>query len=87
MRLVINEGGVVMECNFSLYPLKPLDPAVDPAYHDGVPPKLPEARHGGEIAVDWPVSRIPPGLQRLQTISIEALEDELEREAAREEIT
>jgi hypothetical protein len=31
------------------------------------------------------VARIPAALRRLQTISIEALEDELEREAAREE--
>jgi hypothetical protein len=76
-----------MESNFSLYALKPLDPAVDPAYHDGLPPRARHANHAGEITIDWPVSRIPTGLRRLQTISIEALEDELEREAAREEIT
>jgi len=75
-----------MESNCSLYPLKPLDPAVDPAYHDGLPPTPRRTIHAGEIAIDWPVGRIPPALQRLQTISIEALEDELEREATREEL-
>ena len=74
-----------MESNFSLYPLKPLDPAVDPAYHDGVPPKPREVRHVGEIAAEWPV-RIPSGLRWVRMISIEALEDDLEREAAREEL-
>jgi len=67
------------------YPPKPLDPAVDPAYHDGIPPRPRHARVSGELVVDWPVVRIPAGLQHLHTISIEALEDELEREAAREE--
>jgi len=77
-----------MEFNCSThYPPKPLDPAVDPAYHDGIPPKPRQASHAGEIATDWPVNRLPSGLSRLQTISIEALEDEIEREAAREEIT
>ena len=75
-----------MESNCSLYRLAPLDPAVDPAYHDGIPPKPRTARHVGEIGTDWPVARIPDPLRRLQTISIEALEDELEREATREEI-
>ncbi len=68
------------------YPPKPLDPAVDPAYHDGIPPRPRQPQHAGEIAIDWPVTRLPNGLARLQTISIEALEDEIEREAAREEI-
>ena len=67
------------------YPLKPLDPAVDPAYHDGIPPKPRHVRSSGELTVEWPFVRIPAGLRRLHTISIEALEDELEREAAREE--
>ena len=75
-----------MESNCSLYPLKPLDPAVDPAYHDGVPPRPHRPRPAGEIATAWPVSRIPPDLQRLHTISIEALEDALEREAKHEEL-
>ena len=35
--------------------------------------------------IDWPVARMPDPLARLQTISIEALEDEIEREARREE--
>jgi hypothetical protein len=68
------------------YPLKPLDPAVDPAYRDGIPPRPRPIRSSGELTVDWPVACIPAGLRRLQTISIEALEDELEREAAREEL-
>ena len=68
-------------------PPKPLDPAVDPAYHDGIPPRPRQANHSGELVIDWPVARLPDGLQRLQTISIEELEDELERAAAREEIT
>ena len=67
-------------------PPKPLDPAVDPAYHDGTPPRLRPANHAGELAVEWPGTRIPSNFQRLQTVSIEELEDELEREAAREEI-
>jgi hypothetical protein len=69
------------------YPPKPLDPAVDPAYHDGLPPRPRHANHAGEITIDWPVTRIPAALGRLHTISIEALEDELEREAKREEAT
>jgi len=74
-----------MDSNCSHFPLRPLDPAVDPAYHDGLPPRPHPANHAGEIVVDWPVARIPEGLRRLQTISIEALEDAIEREAEREE--
>jgi hypothetical protein len=74
-----------MTSNCSLYPLKPLDPAVDPAYTDGIPPRPHPVQHAGEIAVLPPVPWIPPPLQRLRTISIEALEDEIEREAARAE--
>lgn len=76
-----------MESNCSLYPLKLVDPAIDPAYQDGIPPKPRQVKHSGEISADWPVSRIPATLRRLHTISIEALEDELEREATREEVT
>jgi len=67
-------------------PPKAIDPSVDPAYHDGVAPRRRVAKPAGEIGLDWPVTRIPSALQRLHTISIEALEDEIEREAAREEI-
>lgn len=75
-----------MTSNCSLYPLAPLDPAVDPAYSDGIPPRPRRTRHDGEIATDWPIPWIPVGLQRLQTISIELLEDEIEREAELEEL-
>jgi hypothetical protein len=67
-------------------PPKAIDPDVDPAYHDGLAPRRRLAKPAGEITLDWPVTRIPPALRRLHTISIEALEDEIEREAAREEI-
>ena len=74
-----------MTSNCSLYALEPLDPAVDPAYQDGIPPKPRQTHHAGEIIVDWPVARIPEPLRRFHQISIEELEDELEREAEREE--
>jgi len=74
-----------MMSNCSLHPLKPLDPSVDPAYVDGLPPRPHVVRHAGEIRTDWPVPSIPVPLRRLHTISIEALEDEIEREAEREE--
>ena len=74
-----------MVSNCSLYALKPLDPSIDPAYVDGLPPRLRVARHLGEIPTERPVPRIPGPLRRMQTISIEALEDEIEREAACEE--
>ena len=74
-----------MTSNCSLYQLAPLDPAVDPAYSDGMPPRPRRAKHEGEIATDWPVPWIPAGLQRFQTISIELLEDAIEHEAELEE--
>ena len=76
-----------MESNCSHFRLRALDPAVDPAYHDGTPPRARRVNHAGEIATEWPIVRIPIPLSRLTTISIEALEDELEREATREEIS
>ena len=77
--------GVAMMSNCSLYPLEPLDPAVDPAYADGPPPPAHRVNHAGEIEIDWPVSAIPSRLNRYRTISFETLEDELERNAEREE--
>jgi len=74
-----------MMSNCSHHPLRALDPAVDPAYRDGIPPRPHRLTHAGEIVVDWPIAVIPEPLRRLQTISIEALEDEIEREAAFEE--
>ena len=74
-----------MVSNCSLHPVKPLDPAIDPAYQDGIPPRPHLPKHAGEIQLNWPVARIPNTLRRLHLISIEALEDELEREAEREE--
>jgi hypothetical protein len=74
-----------MMSNCSLYRLRPLDPAVDPAYQDGPPPHPHHPRHVGEIPIDWPVASIPQPLARFRTISIEELEVELEREAQREE--
>ena len=74
-----------MVSNCSLYPLKPVDPAVDPAYRDGPLPPPHRANHAGEIGVEWPVARMPSALRRQRTISIEALEDEIERQAAVEE--
>jgi hypothetical protein len=74
-----------MVSNCSLCRLSPLDPAVDPAYQYGQPPHPHHPRHAGEIPVDWPVALIPSPLARFQTISIEELEVEIEREACREE--
>lgn len=74
-----------MMSNCSLYRLRPLDPAIDPAYRDGPAPIPHRTRHAGEIPVAWPVGRIPESFGRLHAISIEALEDAIERQAAREE--
>jgi hypothetical protein len=74
-----------MVSNVSLHPLDPIDPAYDPAYQDGPPPRPRRPRTGGEIPTDWPVPRIPSALERWDTISIETLEDAIEVEATREE--
>ncbi|MGH7893090.1 MAG: hypothetical protein ACREQL_00385 [Candidatus Binatia bacterium] len=74
-----------MTSNCSLYRLRPVDPAVDPAYQDGPPPHPHPTNHAGEIPIEWPVPLIPSLLGRFKTISIEELEDEIEREARREE--
>jgi hypothetical protein len=74
-----------MMSNCSIHPLAPLHPAVDPAYTDGPPPRPHPPSHAGEVAFDWPIARIPPPLEGFTTISIELLEDEIEREAMRQE--
>jgi hypothetical protein len=74
-----------MMSNCSLHPLAPIDPAVDPAYQDGPAPHPHPTSHAGEIVIDWPVAVIPQPLRRFHTISIEELEDEIEREAEIEE--
>src|SRR5437899_12519980 len=62
----------VMEFHCSTHqPPKPLDPAVDPAYQDGLPPRPRHANHAGEITIDWPVVHIPAVLQHMHTISNE----------------
>ena len=74
-----------MTSNCSLYRLRPLDPSIDPAYQDGPPPFRHPPQHAGEIPVDFPVSIIPSLLAHERTISIEELEDVIERDARREE--
>ena len=74
-----------MMSNCSLYRLRPLDPAVDPAYQDGPLPPPRHANHAGEITVEWPVALVPSPLTRYKTISVEELEDQIERDARREE--
>ena len=75
-----------MMSNCSLYPVEPLDPANDPAYADGPSPVTHRVNHACEIEIDWPVNLIPSHLyRRFRTISFETLEDELERNAEREE--
>jgi len=74
-----------MVSNFSVHDLRPLDPSVDPAYRDGPPPRPHPTQHVGELAIDWPFPVIPEPLRRFTTISIEELENEIEREAEFEE--
>lgn len=74
-----------MVSNVTIHRLDPIDPAYDPAYQDGPPPRPRRPRAAGEIATEWPVARMPTALGRCSTVSIEALEDVLEVEATREE--
>lgn len=74
-----------MVSNVSIHPLQPIDPAYDPAYQDGPPPRPRRPRSAGEISTDAPVPHIPAAFDRWGTISIEALEDAIEIEATREE--
>ena len=73
-----------MMSNCSLYRLRPIDPGLDPAYQDGPPPVPHRTSHAGEIDLTWPVAQLPARLSRQRTISLEALEEELERLAIRE---
>ena len=73
-----------MTNNCSLYPLKPLLPEFDPAYTDG--PHLPvhHGRRTSEVDPAWPFGQLPVRLSRFRTISLETLEEEVERVATRE---
>jgi hypothetical protein len=73
-----------MTSNCSLYPLKPLLPEFDPAYTDGPPPPVHRASHAGEVDPSWPFGQLPVRLSRFRTISLETLEEEVERVATRE---
>jgi hypothetical protein len=75
-----------MVSNCSHYRLEPLDPSIDPAYQDGPAPRPRRTPHGGELAVEWPGPSMPPAVGALRTVSFEALEDLVERAAAREEV-
>ena len=74
-----------MVSNVTIHRLDPIDPAYDPAYRDGTPPRRHRPWSGGEIPTDWPVARIPTALDHWATISFEVLEDAIEVAAAREE--
>lgn len=76
-----------MTSNCSLYPLEPLLPEVDPAYTDAPPPlrrrrPRPDDQDAGASPA-WPFAQLPPRLGRFRTISIETLEEEVERAARR----
>ena len=72
-----------MTSNCSLYPLEPLLPDRDPAYTDA--PLPPRRRRVADDTPEpaWPVASLPSRLRGFTTISFEALEEELEREARR----
>lgn len=74
-----------MHSNCSVHRLPPIDPACDPAYVDGPPPRPHPPSHAGEIALSWPIARLPIGWRYGVRLSLETLEDALEREARREE--
>ncbi len=72
-----------MTSNCSLYPLEPLLPEVDPAYTDGPAPVRPRRHRREEAVPQWPFALLPPRFDRFQTISLETLEEEVERAARR----
>lgn len=76
-----------MTSNCSLYPLEPLLPEVDPAYTDGPAPfrrRSPQpADDDADTLPPWPFAQLPPRFGHFQTISIETLEEEVERAARR----
>jgi len=74
-----------MTSNCSLHPLKPLDPSIDPAYQDGPPPRLHKVHPTGIIEIELPFAILPDRFRRRQTISLESLEEMVERDAEREE--
>ena len=74
-----------MTSNCSLHPLKPLDPAIDPAYQDGPPPRPHTVHPTGVIEVIWPFAVLPERFRRSALISLDSLEERIERDAEREE--
>lgn len=74
-----------MTSNCSLHPLKPLDPTIDPAYQDGPAPRPHRVHPSGMIEVDLPFAVLPDRFRRGATISLDSLEETVERNAEREE--
>ena len=74
-----------MTSNCSLHPLKPLDPAVDPAYQDGPPPRRHRVYSTGVLEIELPFAVLPDRFRRSGMISLENLEEVVERDAEREE--
>jgi len=74
-----------MTSNCSLHPLKPLDPSIDPAYQDGPPPRPHIVHLSGVVEIELPFAVLPDRFRRSGTISLESLEEMVERVAEREE--